>query len=228
MFRQGDQPFQLLDLFLQAQLGFAHVAAGGEVISVGKIADIYAHKGITKKVKASGNAALFDATLEELGQAPDRSIIFTNFVDFDMLSTTEKTVLRHEWLPIEADLSKWAGQKVRLELISDVGTQDNSSGDWACWAEMRIESLQPVLQRTLEPSGEAYRREPPPMPLSGVTVADLRKAKLDRANLLEAQGYSIKQLCEANTMNAANLSPGDQGRRISSIITQQQDQTTKH
>ena len=61
------------------------VAAGGEVISVGKIADIYAHKGITKKVKASGNAALFDATLEELGQAPDRSIIFTNFVDFDML-----------------------------------------------------------------------------------------------------------------------------------------------
>ena len=61
------------------------VAAGGEVISVGKIADIYAHKGITKKVKASGNAALFDATLEELRQAPDRSIIFTNFVDFDML-----------------------------------------------------------------------------------------------------------------------------------------------
>ncbi len=61
------------------------VAAGGEVISVGKIADIYAHKGITKKVKASGNAALFDATLEELRRAPDRSIIFTNFVDFDML-----------------------------------------------------------------------------------------------------------------------------------------------
>ena len=41
----------------------------------------------------------------------------------------EKTVLQHEWLPIEADLSKWAGQKVRLELISDAGTQDNSSGD---------------------------------------------------------------------------------------------------
>ena len=61
------------------------VAAGGEVISVGKIADIFANKGITKKVKATGNAALFDATLDEVRAAPDRSIVFTNFVDFDML-----------------------------------------------------------------------------------------------------------------------------------------------
>ena len=61
------------------------VAAGGDVISIGKIADIYAHQGITKKVKATGNAALFDATLEALADAPHRSIVFTNFVDFDML-----------------------------------------------------------------------------------------------------------------------------------------------
>ena len=61
------------------------VEAGGDVISIGKIADIYAHQGITRKVKASGNAALFDATLDALSDAPDRSIVFTNFVDFDML-----------------------------------------------------------------------------------------------------------------------------------------------
>ncbi len=61
------------------------VESGGEVISIGKIADIYAHQGVTKKIKATGNAALFDATLEELSTAPDRSIVFTNFVDFDML-----------------------------------------------------------------------------------------------------------------------------------------------
>lgn len=61
------------------------VESGGEVISVGKIADIYAHQGITRKVKATGNAALFDATLDAMASAPDRSIIFTNFVDFDML-----------------------------------------------------------------------------------------------------------------------------------------------
>jgi phosphopentomutase len=60
-------------------------AAGGEVIGIGKIPDIFAHRGITKKIKATGNAALFDATLEALKEAPDRSIVFTNFVDFDML-----------------------------------------------------------------------------------------------------------------------------------------------
>jgi phosphopentomutase len=60
-------------------------ADGGDVISVGKISDIYAHQGITKKIKATGNAALFDATLEAMRDTGDHSIIFTNFVDFDML-----------------------------------------------------------------------------------------------------------------------------------------------
>ncbi|MCL1037204.1 phosphopentomutase [Shewanella submarina] len=58
-------------------------AAGGEVVSVGKISDIYAHCGITKKVKASGLDQLFDATLEQIKQAGDNTIVFTNFVDFD-------------------------------------------------------------------------------------------------------------------------------------------------
>ena len=61
------------------------VDSGGDVISVGKISDIYAHMGITKKVKASGNEALFEATLKAMKEAVDRSIVFTNFVDFDML-----------------------------------------------------------------------------------------------------------------------------------------------
>ena len=56
---------------------------GGEVISVGKIADIYAEQGITQKVKATGLDALFDATIEQMKKAPDQSIVFTNFVDFD-------------------------------------------------------------------------------------------------------------------------------------------------
>ncbi|MFY0666391.1 MAG: phosphopentomutase [Natronospirillum sp.] len=56
---------------------------GGEVISIGKIADIYAHDGITQAIKATGNEALFEATLDAVRTAPDRSIIFPNFVDFD-------------------------------------------------------------------------------------------------------------------------------------------------
>ncbi|MFG1496252.1 phosphopentomutase [Saccharospirillum sp. HFRX-1] len=55
----------------------------GEVISIGKIADIYAQVGISRKVKATGLDALFDATLEQVKAAHDRSIVFTNFVDFD-------------------------------------------------------------------------------------------------------------------------------------------------
>ena len=57
--------------------------AGGEVISIGKIADIYAHCGITKKVKATGNDALWQATFQAVREAPDFSIVMTNFVDFD-------------------------------------------------------------------------------------------------------------------------------------------------
>jgi phosphopentomutase len=56
---------------------------GGQVISIGKIADIYAHVGITQKVKATGLDALFDATIEEMKKAGDNTIVFTNFVDFD-------------------------------------------------------------------------------------------------------------------------------------------------
>lgn len=59
------------------------VAAGREVISVGKIADIFAHRGITRKAKGDNNMALFDRVLEESQTAPEGSLIFANFVDFD-------------------------------------------------------------------------------------------------------------------------------------------------
>ena len=58
-------------------------AAGGKVISVGKVADIYAHQGITQSIKAPNNDALFTATLQALETAEDNTLIFTNFVDFD-------------------------------------------------------------------------------------------------------------------------------------------------
>ncbi len=58
--------------------------AGGHVISVGKINDIFAKQGITKAVKASGLEELWNTTLREAKEAPDFSLVFTNFVDFDM------------------------------------------------------------------------------------------------------------------------------------------------
>ena len=58
--------------------------AGGEVISVGKIADIFAQQGITKAIKASGLEELWNATLQAFKEAKPGSLVFTNFVDFDM------------------------------------------------------------------------------------------------------------------------------------------------
>jgi len=58
-------------------------AAGGEVVSVGKISDIFATQGITKAVKAVGLDILFDETLKAFKKAGDQTIIFTNFVNFD-------------------------------------------------------------------------------------------------------------------------------------------------
>jgi phosphopentomutase len=69
------------------------VAAGREVISIGKVADIYAHRGITKMVKADGNMALFDAFLQEVKSAPDGSLVFVNLVDFDMLYGHRRDVI---------------------------------------------------------------------------------------------------------------------------------------
>ena len=57
--------------------------AGGEVASIGKIADIFANVGNTRKIKATGLQALWDTTLQAVREAPERSIVMANFVDFD-------------------------------------------------------------------------------------------------------------------------------------------------
>jgi phosphopentomutase len=61
------------------------VAAGGRVFAVGKIYDIFAHRGITEVAKAPNDDALFDATLAALDKAGDGDLVFANFVDFDSL-----------------------------------------------------------------------------------------------------------------------------------------------
>ena len=60
-------------------------ASGRQTLCVGKIADIFAHSGIGREIKASGNQALLDATLRAMDEAKDGDLVVTNFVDFDML-----------------------------------------------------------------------------------------------------------------------------------------------
>ncbi|MGI5309215.1 phosphopentomutase [Rheinheimera sp. WS51] len=57
--------------------------AGGQVISIGKIADIFAHQGISTNIKATGLEELVNTSLAQMTQQPDNSLIFTNLVDFD-------------------------------------------------------------------------------------------------------------------------------------------------
>ena len=56
---------------------------GRQVYAIGKVSDIYAGRGVTHKIKASGNMVLFDRTLEALDMAADGALVFVNFVDFD-------------------------------------------------------------------------------------------------------------------------------------------------
>jgi len=69
------------------------IAAGGTVTAIGKVSDIYAHRGITRSVKADGNSALFNAFIEETKIAPDHSLTFVNLVDFDMLYGHRRDVI---------------------------------------------------------------------------------------------------------------------------------------
>lgn len=58
---------------------------GHKVIAVGKISDIFAGCGVVEKKLASGHPDLWKKTFEAMNEAPEGSLIFTNFVDFDML-----------------------------------------------------------------------------------------------------------------------------------------------
>lgn len=59
--------------------------AGREVVSIGKIGDIYAHSGTGTEIKAVGNEALFETTLAAMPKLKEGGLLLTNFVDFDML-----------------------------------------------------------------------------------------------------------------------------------------------
>lgn len=59
------------------------VSQGGTVTSIGKIADIFAHQGISKSIKATGLEQLIDRTIEQMQTPASDQIIFTNLVNFD-------------------------------------------------------------------------------------------------------------------------------------------------
>ncbi len=68
-----EPPRNVLDLLKEGGL---------EVVGVGKIPDIYAHRGFTREVKTRDNADGLEKTLG-LMEEPFSGLVFTNLVDFD-------------------------------------------------------------------------------------------------------------------------------------------------
>lgn len=62
----------------------AILAAGGEVVAIGKIEDIFAGRGISRAIHTSGNEEGMQETVSAI-KSGGGALIFSNLVDFDML-----------------------------------------------------------------------------------------------------------------------------------------------
>lgn len=58
-------------------------ARGSRVLAVGKIGDIFAHRGVSEVRKGAGNMDMFDKALVAMDDAGNGDLVFANFVDFD-------------------------------------------------------------------------------------------------------------------------------------------------
>jgi phosphopentomutase len=56
---------------------------GRDVVTIGKIGDIFAHRGTGRVLKGDGNDALFDRMLEGFDSLSEGGLLFANFIDFD-------------------------------------------------------------------------------------------------------------------------------------------------
>jgi hypothetical protein len=58
----------------------------------------------------------------------------------------EITAVQHEWKEFQADLSPFAGKKIRIMLKGDVGPNNNSTADWGSWGEPEIRLSKPFVE----------------------------------------------------------------------------------
>ena len=107
--------------------------AGRDVVSVGKIGDIYAHVGTGREMKVSGNKALMQTTLDAMDSVKDGGFLMTNFVDFDTNYGHRRDPLGYgrelEWF--DAELPKVfakLGQNDLLIITADHGNDPTWAG----------------------------------------------------------------------------------------------------
>ncbi len=65
---------------------------GGECYAIGKISDIFSGQGITRSYKGTGDADLMEILVGLTRTAPDKSLVFANFVEFDTLFGHQRNV----------------------------------------------------------------------------------------------------------------------------------------
>lgn len=107
--------------------------AGRQVIAVGKIDDIFAHRGTTDVRKAHGNEALMDTTLAAIDDCGDGGLVVTNFVDFDSLFGHRRDVGGYAAALEDFDARLWqVVEKMRVDdlmiLTADHGNDPTWSG----------------------------------------------------------------------------------------------------
>ena len=66
-------------------------ASGSPVISIGKISDIFAQRGISHSVKAPSNSRIVDALIKQMANV-DEGLLFANLVDFDSVYGHQRDV----------------------------------------------------------------------------------------------------------------------------------------
>lgn len=107
--------------------------SGHEVIAIGKIADIFAHRGITQTILGEDNSDLFDKTIDAMANAVDGSLIFTNFVDFDSKYGHRRDVLGYAKALEQFDkklplLEKILKTEDRVLIVADHGCDPSITG----------------------------------------------------------------------------------------------------
>ncbi|MCX7848870.1 phosphopentomutase [Thermus sp.] len=105
---------------------------GLEVVGVGKIPDIYAHRGFTREVKSRDNQDGLEKTLALLGE-PFSGLVFTNLVDFDAKYGHRRDPLGYAQALAQVDaflprLLGALGPEDHLFLVSDHGNDPTFFG----------------------------------------------------------------------------------------------------
>jgi hypothetical protein len=103
--------------------------------------------------KEKGIAFSSDVGIRNGGDQSD-GVLYRVFVaepDKNEILAGEILWAERNWCPFVCDLSAWQGKTIRLRFVADVGTKNNSSADWAAWANFKLVSTKQSIIATLTP-----------------------------------------------------------------------------